>query len=374
MDVALLAAALLLVVYGLVMVLSSSAFWAEKRVDDAFYFFSRQCVFAGLGLIAMGIASRFHFSNYRKLVYPLLVFTALLLSLVLVPGFSDRTLGAKRWLALGPFHLQPSELAKFAVINYVAYSLTKPKAQGEGFMIEYFRHLMIPLVVLTLIVVEPDFGTAFLILFAAMLTLVVAGSPLRYPMAMGAAAVPFLALLLAVFPHGMMRLRNFVDQIKFIGSEGDYSLLCYQVRESVISLGSGRLWGMGLGDGTLKMFFLPQAHSDFILATLGQELGFAGVAALFVLFGLLLARGYQIAYRVPDTFGCYLAFGITTILMLQILINVGVVLGVLPPKGIALPFISYGGSSLVVALFMVGILLNISRHTVNFVNPKRGAP
>ncbi len=371
-DNILLATALMLLGLGLVMVLSSSAFFARKHIDNQFFFFLRQLLFAGIGLVGLVVASRFNYQNYRRLVYPLLFFTLALLTLVLIPGVGKEVLGARRWLMIGPVTVQPSELAKLTLIIYLSYSLSKRREIAEGFMTGFFNHLIVPMIVLCLILVAPDFGTMFLLLAVTLLMLFVGGSPLRYLIGTMLALTPLLALMVVIFPHSLYRLKAFLNQLAFLGSQQDYRLLCYQVRESIISFGSGGLWGLGLGEGTMKMFFLPQAHSDFILATYGQELGFAGTIGLFALLGILIIRGYLIALRVPDTFGCFLAFGLTTLIAIQFSMNAGVVLGLLPPKGIALPFISYGGSALVANLLAIGILLNISRYTVRGSNLKGG--
>lgn len=373
-DMVILALTLVLVGFGVIMVFSSSAFFAKKHLDSQFYFFTRQMVFALLGIGVLYISSHFNYQNYRKrkFVYPMLAVLGLMLILVFIPGFADTVLGARRWLKLGPIHLQPSELAKPALIIYLAFSLTKERKLSEGFIAGFLVHLILPLLILGLILMEPDFGTVFLILSVSLLTLFIAGSPIKYPIGAILALTPAMAIMFIVHPHALRRLEMWVNQMLFIGSEQDYSLLCYQVRESLISFGSGKLWGLGLGEGTMKMFFLPQAHSDFILASIGQEIGFVGISIFFMLFGILIIRGYQVAFRVPDTFGCLLAFGLTTMLMVQFSINIGVVLGVLPPKGIALPMISYGGSSLISTMICIGILLNISRFVIYNDNMKRG--
>lgn len=374
MDWVLLSITLLLVSFGVVMVLSSSAYFAAKHVGDKYFFFYRQLAFAIVGFGVMYGVSKFNFENYRnrKLLYPALGLLIIMLIAVFIPNTgSGAVLGAKRSLPLGPFHLQPSELAKPLVVMYLAFSLTKDRQKNDGFVYGFLIHLVLPMFILVLIVLEPDFGTFFLCFTVCLSMLIVAGSPIKYPVFGVIALSPFVALLFYLFPHTLKRLGMWVNQLLFIGSNADYDLLTYQVRESLISFGSGGLWGLGLAEGTLKMFFLPQAHSDFILATVGQELGFFGTIIYFFLFAILITRGYQIALKVPSSFGCYLAFGLTSILMLQFMINTGVVLGVLPPKGIALPMISYGGSSLLSTLIIVGVLMNISKYTLSTDNGKR---
>ncbi len=369
MDPVLLGATLLLLSFGLVMVFSSSTFFARKHFGDEFHFFFKQLAFAFVGLLGLFAASRFPYPTLRKLALPILGFTVLVLLSVLILG--DASHGARRWLSLGPISIQPSEFAKISLIVYLAYSLSKERANEDGFVSSVLNHLVFPSIVLFLIVVEPDFGTMFLLATIAALMLVAGGSRWKYLVALFVAFLFFSTVLAMVFPHISMRLKAFADQLSFLSEEQNYRILAYQVRESLISFGSGQAWGMGLGQGTMKMFFLPEAHNDFILATIGQELGFAGVFTLFLLFAIVTFRGYLIALRVPDTFGCYLAFGLTSMLLIQFIINAGVVLGLLPPKGIALPLISYGGSSLTATLLVIGILLSISRHTIQFGNSRR---
>ncbi len=372
-DLILLAVTLLLLAIGLVMVFSSSAFFAERRIGDEFFFFYRQLAFVVGGFVVLFITSHINYKNYEKLIYPMLAVLLIMLIAVLIPGVGRLIGGARRWIPIGSFHLQPSELAKLILIMYVAYSVSKQKERNKTFVSGFLNHLLIPIGMLALILIEPDFGTTALMLLAIIAMLFVSGSPMRYLLVAGAVLLPLISSMMLIFPHALGRLTAFMNQIlTILGEKEDYTLLCYQVRESLISFGSGRFFGEGLGKGTMKMFFLPQAHSDFILATLGQELGFFGVALLLFLFAVLAIRGYQISLRVPDTFGCYLAFGLTTLLSLQFLFNSGVVLGVLPPKGLALPFISYGGSALLSTLAAVGILLNISRYTVNYSNFRGG--
>jgi cell division protein FtsW len=373
-DRPLLMVTLLLMSFGLVMVFSSSAFFAQKHTGDQYFFFLRQTGFAAVGLIVMWVVSRFNFQNYKKkeVVYFLYGLSVVMLAAVLIPGVGQVVLGARRWIGIGPFHMQPSEFAKLVLIIYLAYSLTRQRERSTGILYGFLIHLILPSIALILILAEPDFGTFLLVGLVIFLMMFVAGSPIKYPMIALIVLAPAMLVMMKVFPHSMGRMQMWKDQLLFLGSEQDYNLLCYQVRESIISVGSGRLFGLGLGEGTLKMFFLPQAHSDFILATIAQELGFARVLVLFLAFGFMIVRGYQIAFRVPDTFGCFLAFGITSLLMAQFLINTGVVLGLLPPKGIALPFVSYGGSSLIINLMAIGVLLNISRFTVGSGNAARG--
>lgn len=375
MDPILLAITLLLSGYGVVMVYSSSAFFAERHAGSSFYFANRQLIYVILGCGLMWLTSRIPYERYKAVMPALLGATALALILVLIPGVGLERLGARRWINLSvlPFQPQPSEFAKIVLVLYMARSLSKVREGEDNFVSGFLKHLILPLGLLALILVEPDFGTVILMLVVAVAMLFVAGSRLKYLVYIGLVMLPIGGVALLLFEHARHRLELFFQQLMFMGSQGDYALLCYQVRESLISFGSGQAFGMGLGEGTMKIFFLPQSHSDFILATIGQELGFLfGTLPLFLLFLLFAWRGYRIAWRVPDTFGCFTAFGVTTLILAQFGINAGVVLGILPPKGIALPFISYGGSALLASLMGVGILLNISRHTVTYTNPKRG--
>jgi cell division protein FtsW len=352
-DVWLVAAVLALTGFGIVMVFSAGAVFAAKTYGDWTYFLKRESVYAGVGLLAFFVGSRLDYSVYRKITYPLLFSSMLLLAAVLKLGPSIN--GAVRWFRLGPLSFQPSELAKFALALYLAVLLARKAEKVRDFSIGFLPPLIMTGVFLGLLLKQPDLGTAVIIGVTALGLMFVAGTRTSYIL---------LSLLLAapigwkVFITGeswrMKRLLAFLYPWQYRRDTG------YQLYESLISVGSGGLWGQGLGQGHQKLFFLPEAHTDFILAVVGEELGLVGVLAVLFAFAVLVWRGLRASVRARDPYGCYLAFGITCLFGLQTIVNMCVVLGLLPTKGLPLPFVSFGGTALVMSLFMAGVLANIS--------------
>jgi cell division protein FtsW len=355
-DRLLCGAALTLTAFGVVMVFSSGAAYAARTYGDWTYFLKREAIYGVLGLIAFSCALRTDYSIYRRITYPLLAMTLGLLVLVLVAG--SRAGGAVRWLKLGPVSFQPSEMAKFALVLYLAVLLSRHKEKVRDFSMGFLPPMLMTGMFLVLVLRQPDLGTAVIMGVAALGLLFVAGTRTTYLWAAVLAAAPVVwKVFITGTPWRMRRMLAFLNPYQFRREGG------YQLYESLISVGSGGLFGQGLGQGRQKLFFLPAAHTDFILAIVGEELGLMGVLFVLAGFGVLVWRGFLAAARARDAFGSYLAFGLASLLGLQALFNMGVVMGLLPTKGLPLPFISYGGTALVVSLFMAGVLGNISaRH------------
>jgi cell division protein FtsW len=351
-DRVLIGAVLALAAIGVVMVYSAGAVFAAKKYGDATYFLKRELVYAVLGLGALSLATRIDYSVYRKLAYPLLGVSLLLLAAVLKIG--SRAGGAIRWFRLGPLSFQPGEMAKFALCVYLAYLLARKAEKVRVFSVGFLPPLLVTGVMMVLLLKQPDFGTAAIFGAVALGTLFVAGTRTSYLILAVLVAAPVGWKFIVSTPFRMRRMLAFLDPWAFRRDVG------YQITESLISVGSGGVTGLGLGDGRQKLFFLPEAHTDFILSIVGEELGLLGVLTVIGLFGVLVWRGYRTAFRARDVFGAYLAFGITTMIGLQALVNIGVVLGSLPTKGLPLPFISYGGTSLLMSLFSAGVLANTS--------------
>jgi cell division protein FtsW len=352
-DPVLLAAVLSLVAFGVVMVYSASAVYAQRKFGAATYFFRRDLVWAALGLGAMTLAARTDFAVYRRLAYPLLVSALGLLVGVLL--FGARINGARRWFHLGGVSFQPAELAKLALVIYLAQSLAKKAEKVKSFTVGFVPHMLVCGLMMALLLKQPDLGTAVIIGMATLLLLFVAGAKISYILIAFLAAAPVVYQAIVGTPWRLRRMLAYLDPWQYRYDVG------YQITESLISIGSGGLFGLGLGDGKQKLFFLPEAHTDYIMAIVGEELGLVGVLAVAAVLGLLVVRGARAALGARDAFGCYLGFGITAMFGLQALVNLGVVLGALPTKGLPMPLVSFGGSTLVVDLFAVGILLNISR-------------
>jgi len=352
-------ATLALCVMGAVMVFSASAVTAQSQTGSAYGFFLRQVAALVIGLAGLLGLSRM---DYRLLRRPPVVFTALgaVLVLLLAVLFLDRAHATHRWVRVGPASLQPSEFAKLAVVIFLAWFLeprVKAGRSGVNHVWETLVPALGPVVVLAgLVVIEPDLGTSLMILLVAGAMLFEAGISLQFLAGAIAAALPVVYLLIARVPYRYNRL------MAFLHPDQDPQGAGFQLLQSLIAVGSGGFFGVGLMASRQKLFYLPEAHTDFIFAVLSEELGFLGAAVVIILFGIYGWRGVRAALAAPDDFGRMLALGITFLVVGQALFNLSVVVGLLPTKGIPLPFISYGGSSLVVMLLATGILLNISQY------------
>ncbi|WP_089935178.1 putative lipid II flippase FtsW [Candidatus Entotheonella palauensis] len=353
-DILLLMTALMLVAIGLAMVYSTSAVVAHERHGDSLYFLKRQLVWAALGLLAMGVAWYVPYRNQQRLVLPLLWVSLVALCLVLVPGMGKEVGGARRWLALGPFSLQPSEFAKYGLIVYSAYVCADLHRKRQRDELRFGYVLGLLCVFCGLIFLQPDLGTAVVLAAVAGAHLMIAGLPWRYIGYALAAGIPSMIYAIVYEPYRMKRLMSFLQP------ENDPQGAGYQAIQSLLALGRGGLWGAGLGRGRQKLFYLPEAHTDFIFAAIGEELGFLGAAGLVCLFLLLLWRILVIAIECREPFGTLLGLGVFLLLGMQIVMNLGVVLGLLPTKGLPLPLISLGGSNLVVSLLAIGTMLSIA--------------
>jgi len=354
-DLMLLLVVLGLVLIGVAMVFSASGMRALDTVDDPRYYLAWQALWATLGLAGMFAAMRVDYHRYRALAVPLLAVTVVLLLAVLIPGVGFRSGGAARWLRFGPVGLQPAELAKLALILYLAAWLggRRDVIAKPAVIVPFFA---VTAGLAALVVAEPDLGTAIVIAAIALTMYFIAGARLRvFASIAGLAAVTGLAIAVAQ-PYRLQRLTTFLDPWSDPKGAG------FQTIQSLYGLALGGLFGEGLGAGREKFGFLPAPYTDSIFAVLGDELGLAGTLAVIVLFFVLGYRGIAIALRARDATGALLAAGITTWLVFQAWVNMAVVASLVPMTGITLPFISYGGSSLCVGLIAVGILLNVGRE------------
>jgi cell division protein FtsW len=351
---------LALCLIGVVMVFSASAMTASEQFGAGYIFLLRQLIY-----VVLGIAGMFWLMNmdYRKLRQPSVVFTGLALSFVLLVGvfFLDRSHQTHRWFRMGPFSFQPSEMAKLALIIFLAWFLELRRLPRNFGVNDPLRSLVAALgttlVMAALVVKEPDMGTAFMIVLISMVMLFVAGLSYRYIAGTVLAAIPTIYLLIVRVPYRLQRFEAFLHP------ELDPKGAGFQLLQSLISVGSGGMTGVGLMESRQKLFFLPEAHTDFIYAIIGEELGFIGAVVVLALFAVYGWRGFVAAMKAGDDFGKFLGLGITTMVVGQALINLSVVLGMMPTKGIPLPFISYGGSSLFAMLLATGVLLNLSQQT-----------
>ena len=346
---------LILVFIGLVMVFSASAVMAKERFGSAYTFLFRQLAWAVAGLMAMALTMRL---DYRKLKHPAVVFSLLGATTILLISvfFLDRSHGTHRWFHLGPLSFQPSELAKPAIVLFLAWFLeAKTKA------IDDWRNTLLPAlaptsVFLGLIVFQPDLGTAIACAGITGCILFVAGIRLRY---FGYAFLASLLPLYVLIFHVAYRRDRI---LAFLNPYSDPQGRGFHIIQSLIAVSTGGVTGLGLMEGKQKLFYLPEPHTDFIFAVTAEELGMVGALAVILLFAIFLWRGTRAALRTPDNFGRFLAVGVTCMIVLQAFINISVVLGLMPTKGIPLPFVSYGGSSLFVTLACVGVLLNLTKQ------------
>ncbi len=353
-DPVLTAVVVALVAFGVVMVFSASAVFASQRYEDPFHFLLRQATFAIAGLgIMLGVA-RVDYHRYRPLTY-LALGGAVVLLLAVVLGLGRTAGGASRWIQVGPVNIQPAEIAKLSLILWLAYSLSKKRESIRSFQIGFLPHVLMAGLLALLCLKQPDFGSAVMISLLTFVLLFTAGARLGYLLGAVLIALPIAYLLVVGNEYRMNRIRAFLEPFEHRYGVG------YQVAESLMSFGAGGVGGVGIGDSRQKLFYLPEAHTDFISAIVGEELGFLGVLLVIVAFVIVVWRGLRVAVRAADDYGTYLAVGITMFLGLQSFTNLAVAMGLLPTKGLVLPFISYGGSSLLVNCAAVGILLNVSR-------------
>ncbi len=345
-----------LMLIGLIMVYSASSVTSLATMSDGFYYFKRQLMWVIVGLLAMVGVSHVPYQKLEKFAVPLLGLAIFLLILVLVPGVARDIGGAKRWIRFGGIGFQPSEFAKLCFVIYMAHSISLRQERIKNFMHGMLPDMIVSAVLFILIYKEPNLSTAALI-GGTYLTLYFLGNGSLANLG-GLAAGGAVLIVALIFQAGyrMRRFWAFIDPWENARTSG------YHIIQSLVAIGSGGFWGLGLGQSRQKFFILPERHTDFIFAIICEELGLVGGVLVLLMFLALLWRGLYIATRAPDNFGFLLASGITAIIGLQVLVNIGVVLSLMPTTGITLPFVSYGGSSLVFLAIGIGILLNISRY------------
>ena len=362
-DGLLLAAVLGLTAIGAVMVYSASAVTAQARNHDQFYFLARQLVAGGGGLAVMLVVLRLGKERMERLSYPLLGLTFLSLLLVLVPGIGHTAGGARRWIDLGVFYFQPSEAAKVALVLYLAHSLAKKRDKVRLFSIGFLPHLLVTLALAGLCLAERDLGSAVVLVLVLFTLLFAAGARVSTLIAAALCAIPIGWKLLSGTPYRARRWEAFLDPFGHRQGAG------FQMVESLLGIGNGGWLGQGLGEGKGKLFYLPAAHNDFIAAVIAEEAGLLGIMVLLLLYAVVVWRGLRAAFNASDAFGCYAALGVTALIGGQALLNLSVAFGLVPTKGLTLPFVSYGGSSLITLLAAAGLLLLVSSGQGGFLRP-----
>ena len=357
-DPIILISVLLLLGIGLVAVYSASSMLAEARFGDHYFYLKRQAVFCLFGILLMIAAKNINYLVYRKLVYVVLGLSVLLLVLLLIPGLGFKVGGAQRWFRFGLISLQPSEAAKLSLAVFMAYSMSKNVDQMSTFFNGLFPHLLVGSIFVALILLQPDLGTAVIIGTWMLILLFIGGVHLGQLVVLLGLTTPIVFYLISQSTYRLNRWWAFLNPWE------DPQGFGFQIIHSFLAFGSGGLFGVGLGNSKQKLFYLPEPHTDFVAAIIAEEAGFIGICILTILFALIVIRGIKIALKAPELFGTYLALAISCMLAVQVIVNMGVVMALLPTKGLTLPFVSYGGSSLVVSLLGMGILMNISRRAL----------
>ncbi|MFN2268969.1 MAG: putative lipid II flippase FtsW [Desulfonatronovibrio sp.] len=354
-DLWLLFSVMILCGLGLTMILSTSAIMAERFYSDKYFFFRKQLVFVMAGIVVMFSVYLIPRNFFYKLRYFWVAATLGALILTIFSSLGVSAGGATRWISLGIINIQPLEIAKISLVLYLSCFFSSKQELVKKFSVGFLPPTIITGTFCLLLLAQPDFGGAVYIAALFFLMSLVGGTRIIYLFTSSIIAAITAAILIMQSPYRFRRWFSFLDPFKDAQDSG------YQLVQSLYAFGSGGIWGIGLGEGRQKLFFLPEAHNDFIMAVIGEELGFVGISLVFILIGIILWRVMVISARQVDLVDRFAGFGMGVILIMGSLLNLAVVLGVLPPKGLPMPFISYGGSSLLVSLFCAGFLLNLSR-------------
>lgn len=356
-DIILLLVTLILVTVGTAMIYSSSSIIALEKFKDGQYFLKKQLFFVFVGMAAMIFMTRTPYTQLKKWAYPGMLLSFVLLSCLLVPHLGMKRGGATRWLNLWGFSFQVTELVKISVVIFLAHLLTRKAHQLKDFSKGVLVPLVVTSIAILLILLEPDFGTAVIIAAILLLMLFIAGAQIKHLSFLVAAFIPVGVALILYKGYRLTRLTAFLDPWKDANNTG------FQIIQSLLSFGSGGTFGVGIGDGMQKLFYLPEPHTDFILSIIAEESGFIGVAIVIAMFAIFAFRGFMIALKAPDLFGTLLAAGLTMVIVMEAFVNIAGVMGLIPLKGLVLPFLSYGGTAFIMTMTAVGILLNISTQT-----------
>lgn len=348
---------LVLLSLGIIMVFSASSAYAYNYMHDTYFFLKQQLISAVIGIVVMLVTICIDYRKLGKLSPVLLVISIVLLILARIPGIGRFINGSWRWIYIGPIHFQPSELAKFAVILFFSFSLSKRRDQLNYFFKGLLPYLLLIGVFSGLLLIEPHLSCTILIFLVASIILFSAGAKIYHYILLSFPVLAGLAALIFFEPYRLKRFTSFINPWNDV--QGD----SWQVVQSLYAIGSGGLFGRGLGRSLQKFLYIPEPHNDFIFAVLAEELGFLGVLAVLLLFLIFIWRGIKVSMNAPDTFGSLVALGITSLVAVQVLVNVAVVTSSMPVTGMPLPFFSFGGTSLIFLMCGVGILLNISRYS-----------
>ncbi|MFP4459815.1 MAG: putative lipid II flippase FtsW [Candidatus Zixiibacteriota bacterium] len=361
LDKELVSVVMILSMIGIIMVFSSSSITANRTYGDSTYFLNKSLARLLIGVVAMVLISRIDYHVYKKYALWILIITLIPLAYTMVKRMQGDigVNGATRWVSLLPgerLRFQPSEFVKVALVVYLAHYLSKKQMFLENFKEGLMPAVIFPAIIIGILVMQPNYGMAVTVIVVSGIMIFISGAKLVHLLALSSLSIPFMVYLMLKSDHAARRIMT------FLATKPDIKSAEYNIYQSLISFGNGGINGVGLGGGRQKFFYLPEAHTDFIFSVIGEELGIIGAMIVILLFLWLFWRGMKIALCIDDRFGSYLAFGITTMLFTFAIINMAVVLRIIPATGLPLPFISYGGTSLVVNLASVGVLLNISKH------------
>ncbi len=361
-DKKLLFAVFSLVAFGLIMIASAGVVYSQTRFGDSYYFFKHQLFYGFFpGLVALYLFQKINYHYWRNTSVLFFIITLIFLALVFIPGFGTKIYGASRWLKLGPLSFQPSEMAKLSVIIYLASWL---ESRGWSRLRDFFEGFLPFLVIISivgfLIINQPDTGTMGIILLTSMVIYFIAGAKISHILSLLLSGLIAFVALIKMAPYRYHRL------ITYFNPETDVRGIGYQINQSLLAIGSGGIFGLGLGHSRQKFNYLPEPVGDSIFAIIAEELGMIGALVLLAMFVFLAYRGFAIAMKAPDNFGKLLASGITSWIIIQAFVNIGSITGMIPLTGVPLPFVSYGGTSIVFLMAGVGILLNISKHSQKF--------
>ena len=347
---------IIITLFGALMIYSASSVWAEYKFNDQYKYLKSQLIFLVLGYLIMILISKFPYQNYKKLSNIIFLVTTSLLVLVLIPGIGTVRNGSRSWFGLGGFGIQPSEFTKLSLIICTAKYLENNERDLKSIKKGVLPILGVLLLVFALIMLEPDFGTGVVIVMTIVVLLFVSGVNLNFFVKIGILGLIGVVVLIIIAPYRTQRI------ISFLNPWSDPLGSGFQIIQSLYAIGPGGLLGLGLGNSIQKHFYLPEPQTDFIFSIISEEFGFLGILIVAVLFLTIITTGFKIATKCEDKFGKYLAFGITFSLAFQAMLNLMVVVGLIPVTGVTLPFLSYGGSSLLISLTSIGILLNINKY------------
>lgn len=357
-DILLFLMTITLVGIGVLMIYSSSAIFANEHTGDPYYFLKRQLCWIAIGLIGLFGAWNLNYHSLQKKSLPLFVLGLCLVSLTIIPGLGHEISGATRWLKIGFLSFQPSELVRIVFVIYLTDFIVRRKKELQGFFQGFIPSLIFLMIVVIILLKQPHLGMAVLLGMVTISILFVGGAKIQHLIYLVLISIPAIYFLIQNAPYRAKRLTVFLNPWIDPEHKG------YHIIQSLLALGSGGFYGVGLGESKLKLFYLPQSSTDFIFAVIGEEGGFLLAVLVIILFFVFAFAGFKISLSAADPYGSLLAFGITALIILQALLNIGVVTGVVPTTGMPLPFISFGGSSLVINMIGVGIILNIAKYSL----------